>query len=59
MMYALFLLKALGQGEISDYLEKRYADHCAGSAGRTTSLDSPVSRILSEGRKKRGTLVKY
>ena len=29
-------------------LEKRYAEHCAGSAARTTSLDSPVSLIYSE-----------
>ena len=29
-------------------LEKRYAEHCAGSAGRTTSLDPPVSLVYSE-----------
>jgi len=29
-------------------LEKRYAEHGAGSAGRTTSLDPPVSLVYSE-----------
>ena len=29
-------------------LEKRYVEHCAGSAGRTTSLDPPVSLDYSE-----------
>jgi putative endonuclease len=29
-------------------LEKRYEKHCAGSAGRTTSLDPPVSLVYSE-----------
>jgi|SRR5210317_1513972 putative endonuclease len=29
-------------------LEKRYAEHRAGSAGRTTSLDPPISLVYSE-----------
>ena len=29
-------------------LEKRYAEHRIGSAGRTTSLDPPVSLVYSE-----------
>jgi predicted GIY-YIG superfamily endonuclease len=29
-------------------LEKRYAKHCDGSAGRSTSLDPPVSLVYSE-----------
>lgn len=29
-------------------LEKRYAEHCAGSASRTTTLDPPVSLAYSE-----------
>ena len=28
-------------------LEKRYAEHRAGSAGRTTSLDPPVSLVYA------------
>ena len=29
-------------------LEKRFGKHCAGSAGRTTYLDPPVSLVYSE-----------
>jgi len=29
-------------------LEKRYTEHCAGSAAKTTSLDPPISLVYSE-----------
>ena len=29
-------------------LEKRYEKHCTGTAGRTTSLDPPISLVYSE-----------
>jgi putative endonuclease len=51
-MTAWFYILRLQSGSLyigaSKNLEKRYAEHCAGSASRTTSLDPPVSLIYSE-----------
>jgi putative endonuclease len=51
-MIAWFYILRLKSGALyigaTKKLEQRYAEHCAGSAGRTTSLDPPVSLIYSE-----------
>ena len=51
-MIAWFYILRLQSGSLyigaTKNLEKRYAEHCAGSASRTTSLDPPVSLIYSE-----------
>ncbi len=53
-MTAWFYILRLQSGSLyigaTKNLEKRYAEHCAGSASRTTSLDPPVSLIYSEER---------
>ena len=51
-MTAWFYILRLQSGSLyigaTKNLEKRYTEHCAGSAGRTTSLDPPVSLVYSE-----------
>jgi putative endonuclease len=51
-MIAWFYILRLQSGNLyigaTKNLEKRYAEHYAGTAGRTTSLDSPVALIYSE-----------
>jgi predicted GIY-YIG superfamily endonuclease len=51
-MSAYFYILRLQSGSLyigaTKYLEKRYGEHRAGSAGRTTSLDPPVSLVYSE-----------
>ena len=51
-MSAWFYILRLQSGSLyigaTKILEKRYAEHCAGSAARTTTLDPPVSLIYSE-----------
>jgi putative endonuclease len=51
-MTAWFYILRLQSGSLyigaTKNLEKRYAEHCAGSAGRTTAIDPPVSLVYSE-----------
>ena len=51
-MTAWFYILRLQSGSLyigaTKDLEKRYAEHRIGSAGRTTSLDPPVSLVYSE-----------
>lgn len=51
-MTAWFYILRLQSGTLyigaTKNLEKRYAEHRAGSAGRTTSLDPPLSLVYSE-----------
>ena len=51
-MTAWFYILRLQSGSLyigaTKNLKKRYAEHSAGSAGRTTSLDPPVSLVYSE-----------
>jgi putative endonuclease len=51
-MTAWFYILRLQSGALyigaTKNLEKRYAAHCAGSAGRTTSLDPPTSIVYFE-----------
>ena len=51
-MTAWFYILRLQSGALyigaTKNLEKRYAEHCAGSASRTTSLDPPISLAYYE-----------
>ena len=51
-MTAYFYILRLQSGSLyigaTKNLENRYAEHCAGSASRTTSINPPVSLIYSE-----------
>ena len=51
-MTAWFYILRLHSGNLyigaTKYLEKRYEEHNAGNAGRTTTLDPPVSLAYSE-----------
>jgi predicted GIY-YIG superfamily endonuclease len=51
-MTAYFYILRLQSGSLyigaTKNLENRYAEHCTGSASRTTSINPPVSLIYSE-----------
>ena len=51
-MSAWFYILRLQSGSLyigaTTNLERRYEEHCTGSAGRTTRLDTPASIVYSE-----------